>query len=92
MISGWCNRKTDIDIEYDCSNSNQIVKVGACKTNKPKTKVHYINMITNNYDDKLSTLHEITEHACFTNGFFRKAKLKQRQTTAKMMPTAPRTI
>ena len=40
VIGGWCNRKTDINIEYDCSNSNQVVQVGACNTNEPKTMVH----------------------------------------------------
>ena len=40
MIGGWCNEKTDINIEYDCSNSNQVVQVGARNTNKPKTMVH----------------------------------------------------
>ena len=36
MISGWCDRKTDVNVEYDCSKSNEIVQVWACKTDEPK--------------------------------------------------------
>ena len=39
VIGGWCNRKTNINIKYDCSNSDQIVQVGARNTNKPKSRV-----------------------------------------------------
>ena len=40
MIGGWYNGKADINIEYDCSNSNQVIQVGACNTNEPKAMVH----------------------------------------------------